>query len=306
MGSSIIRRAATLLLLGSAAMLPAPLAAQAINAPSGRTLFQHATLIRSFVQINRSSLSANGASVNVTQYVTPLALVYGFLPNWSLIAVQPYVTVDVTTRTNTARRRQDLNGFADSQLFVQYDGLYTRNSPGGLTRLSGVFGLQLPDGARRFSPRAAGYTGGAIFEKAVRLKYVLTSDFEYTFATKNTHGVGMGDHAAFDAVPAYFLIPREATPAGAAWLRRFRDHVFRNGAYFLVEFNGSWQAQMQEDGGPARNTGGTTLSISPGVQYFVTRRFLVELSAPIPAVNKLNGIQPKPEASVLFGFRYLF
>jgi len=263
-------------------------------------------LVRSFAEIDHFSLDANGTSVHGTQYIMPLALIYGFYPRWTVIVAQPYVVTDVTMRTANQTHHQSLNGLADTQFFVQYDGLYSRNSPGGLTRLSGVFGLQAPTGARRFSTGAFEYTGGLIFEKAVRLKYFFTGDFQYTFSTVNGRGVSVGDSARFDAVPAYFLISRQRLPAGAGWARKAYDRIFRNGAFLILEFNGSWHAHATNQGAETPNTGGTTLMISPGIQYFPSRRLVLEFSIPIPAVRELNGVQPKPNTSFLVGLRYLF
>ena len=296
----------SLLLVGCAGISSPELRAQEIVAPSARTLFSRATLVRSFVEVRHASLRADGKSVDVNQYVPVLAIVYGFYPKWMVVVAQPYVTVDVTSRMGSETLRENLKGLGDTQLFFQYDGLYSRNTPGGLTRLSGVFGLQAPTGAQRFSTRAVEYTGGLIFEKAVKLKYVFTGDFEYTFATENSRGVSIGDRARFDAVPAYFVISRDKAPPGASWLRKLYDRAFRNGAYLILEFNGAWQAHARNRGNEIANTGGTTLSISPGIQYWISPRMLVEFSSPIPAVKAFNGKQPEPNSTYVFGFRYLF
>lgn len=296
----------SLLLVGCMGISSSQLQAQTIVAPSGRTLFSGASLIRSSVEVNHSSLRADGQSVDVTQYVPVLAVVYGVYPKWMVIVAQPYAIVDVTSRMGDGAQRQNLNGLADMRLFVQYDGLYSRNTPGGLTRLSGVFGLQVPTGAERFSTGAVEYTGGLIFEKAVKLKYVFAGDFEYTVTTENHQGVSMGDRARFDGALSRFVISQDKAPPGASWPRKAFDRMLRYGTYFILEFNGAWQAHARTRGNQIANSGGTTLSISPGIQYFLSNRFLVEFSAPIPAIKALNGTQPEPNSTFLFGFRVLF
>jgi hypothetical protein len=296
----------SLLLVGGLGISSPELRAQTVVAPSGRTLFNRATLIRSSVEVNRSSLRADGRSVDVTQYVPSLAVVYGFYPKWMVIVAQPYVFVNATRRMRDGAQRETLNGLADTRVFVQYDGLYSRNTPGGLTRLSGIFGLQVPTGAERFSTRAVEYTGGLIFEKAVNLKYVFAGDVEYTVATENRQGVSMGDRARFDGALSRFVISPDNAPPDASWPRKTFDRIFRYGAYFILEFNGAWQAHARSRGNQIADSGGTTLSISPGIQYFLSNRFLVEFSAPIPVVKALSGIQPKPNSTFLFGFRVLF
>jgi hypothetical protein len=276
----------------------AQVAAQAIVAPSGRTLFSGATLVRSFADVTQLSLPSKADSGNTNRWVTPLALVYGVYPQWSIIAAQPFVSVDLPGN-NTS-------GLGDLQLFVQYDGLYSRNTPGGLTRLAGVFGLRAPTGADRFSTDAVAYTTGLIFEKQVRLKYVFTTDVEYTFATKNSAGLDAGDRLRFDAVPGYFIISKSEAQPGSGWLRRFYERLFRNGAYLLLELNGSWQARARAQGSEIPNTGGTLLWVSPGIQYFSSRSLVLELSSPIPVVKSLHEAQLEPTSRFIFGFRYLF
>lgn len=303
------KQTARLLCLGllvSATLFCPEAKAQSIIAPAGRTLFNRESVVRSFTEIDRFSLGSDGNSVEGTEYINPLAIVYGFRPKWQAIAVLPYVVTDITTRITGQVQEQGMNGLADTQFFVQYDGLYRKNAPGGLTRLSGIFGVQAPTGAKRFSTGAFEYTGGLIFEKAVRLKYYLTSDFEYTFATRNNQGVSTGDSAQFDVVPAYMLIARGDPPTNARWARKAYNRIFRNGTFLILEFNGTWHANSTLHGTNIANTGGTMFRISPGIQYFPSRSFLVEFSAPLPAITEVNGVQPNPRTTFLVGFRYLF
>lgn len=295
-----------ILLLGLMGMPLLHSLAQSIVAPAARTLFNRATLVRSFVEINHLSLRTDASSVEVNQIVAPLALVYGVYPKWSVIVAQPYVTAEVTTRKGNEIHKESTNGLGDLQMFAQYDGFYSRNTPGGLTRLSGVFGFQAPTGARRFSTGAFAYSGGLIFEKVTRLKYSVIGDFEYTFATENDERASRGNGARFDAVPGYFLISRDNAPTNANWLRKAYNWVFRNGAFWVLEFNGRWQARASNRGIEVNDTGGTTLSISPGIQYFLLPSLLVEFSSPIPLVKALNGTQPEPQSTFVVGFRYLF
>ncbi len=287
------------------AMASTNLLAQEIVAPSARTLFSRAALVRSFVEVKRASIRADGELTETTQYVPVLAIAYGFRPNWTVVVAQPYVSMDITSRVGSEVREKNLNGLGDTQFFVQYDGIYKRNKPGGITRVSGVFGLQAPTGANRFSTEAFEYTGGLIFEKAKSLKYVFTGDFQYTFATENRRGVSVGNRAQFDAVPAYFVISKGDSSKEASWLRKFYERAFRNGAYLILEFNGRWQGHASTRGNEVANTGGTTLMVSPGVQYFISNRFLVEFASPIPVVRDLNGKQLKPKTGFVFGFRVL-
>jgi len=288
------------------ASMACALHAQTIVAPSGRTLFRGASLLRSTFEIDRSSFNASGQSVTVTKYVPVLAVVYGFRPQWTLIAAQPYAGIQMTSRMPGMVQKLGFSGLGDTRLFIQYDGLYSRNSPGGLTRLSGVFGLQVPTGSSRITTGAAEYTAGLIFEKAVKLSYVFSADSEYTFSTANSRGISTGDSFRFDGAVARFIIPKGELASNAGPWKHAYSRIFRNGAYFIFELNGQWQASGTLRGNSNADTGGTTLAVSPGIQYFVSNSFLAELSFPIPVVRNLSGIQPRPENSVVMGFRYLF
>lgn len=306
MGTSITKGNLPLAFLGAVTLFCPGVEAQSIIAPAGRTLFDRGSLVRWSTEMDRFSLGSNGNSVEGTDYVNRLAVVYGFHPNWQAIAVLPYVVTTVTTRAAGQVQEEGVNGLADAQFFVQYDGLYSKNAPGGLTRLSGLFGVQAPTGAGRFSTGAWEYTGGLIFEKAVRLRYYLTSDFVYTLTTRNQRGIREGDGIQLDLAPAYLLIARGKSPQNATWICKAYSQIFRNGTFLILELNWTWRASSTLHGDDIADTGGTTLRISPGIQFFPSRSLVVEFSAPLPAVTHLNGVQPNPKTSFLVGLRYLF
>src|SRR5260370_37558057 len=143
MGISIVRitlplngtettRLLWLLILIAVALFCPGLKAQSIIAAAGRTLFNRESMVRSFTEIDRFSLGSGGHSGEGTEYINPLAIVYGFRPKWQAIAVLPYVVTDVTTQMAGQVQEQGKNGLADTHFFVQYDGLYSKNAPGGL------------------------------------------------------------------------------------------------------------------------------------------------------------------------------
>lgn len=284
------------------AMSVGALPGQAIVAPGGRTLFRGATLIRSLVDISDSSLQSTEQVQEIRRYTPAVAIVHGFARQWSLIVNQPFAVVE--RRLDEELHRD--GGLADLRVLVQYDGLYSRNSPGGLTRLAVVGGVRLPTGAERFSSRAAEYSAGLVFQKQTGLKYVFTADAEYTLTTESGDGFDAGDRLRFDAVPGYFLLSRGGAGPEAGWLRRFYEGAFRNGAYLIVEFNGTWRQRARNQTRMLADSGGTTVFVSPGIQYFPAESLLVEFSRPIAVVKRLHGAQPIPGARYVVGFRYLF
>ncbi|MBI3697577.1 MAG: hypothetical protein HY238_22425 [Acidobacteria bacterium] len=255
---------------------------QAILAPGGRTLFNKNLLVRSFTRIERQSISRDGSVSSRTTYIQPLALVYGIAPDWNVTAVAPFVVAESS-------------GWADTQFFVKYDSLVKRNAPGGTTRLSAEFGVQAPTGSDRFSSGAFAFLGDLVFHTARNRKFFL-ADIQYRAATRNGQGVTTGNSFGFDLAPAYLWLPGE----NRAWSR-----LFRHGVIGILELNGELQNRARTRTSAIGDTGGFTLLLSPGLQYFPRPNLVIELSVPIPVVRELNGVRPKPLAGVLVGFRYV-
>jgi len=279
MGNTII----WLLLLASIAR------GQAILAPSGRTLFNKNLLIRSFTRLERLEISRDGATMNRAVYIQPLAVVYGIAPDWNVTAVLPYVVAES-------------NGWADAQFFLKYDGLLKRNVPGGHDRLSAEFGVQAPARADRFSTGAFAYIGNAVFQTTRKQKF-FTADVQYKAATRNDNGITTGNTTNADVAVAYFWLPRPEQARNP--LSRLLSRMASQGLIGVLELNGEVQDRARTRTATLPNTGGGTMLLSPGVQYFLRRNLMLELSLPIPVVHELNGLQPKPLVGALIGFRLL-
>ncbi len=266
--------------------LPAMLEAQAIIAPGGRTLFNKNILLRSFLQIQRQSTGADSSDISTT-YLQPVALVYGVAPDWNVTAVVPFVLGGDS-------------GVADAQFFIKYDGLYKKNVPGGVTRLVAEVGVQAPTGSDRYSTGAFGFNGDLIFEVAQNQKFLIT-DLYYQQETRNDEGVKAGNRFGFDLATAYLFLP----DADDSWngLKKLLGHLFQHGIFGILELNGQIQKRAEE--GPVRidDSGGTTIFLSPGLQYFLRPNLIVDFSVPIPIVRNLNGEQPEPLVGILIGFR---
>lgn len=260
-------------------LLPGLMEAQAIVASAGRTLYNKNILFRSFTLIQRQSVPGGGSHET---FVQPVAVVYGLAPDWNVTVVAPFVL-------------NDNGGLADTNFFVKYDGLYKKNVPGGMTRLSGEFGVQAPTGVDRFSTGAFAFSGELDFE-ITRSQKFLIADVQYQASTSNNEGVSVGDQIGFDLAVAHLLYP------GSAGLL---SHIAPNGFFGILEVNGLSQKRSETRVAELRNTGGATVLLSPGLQYFLRPNLILDFSVPIPIVRDLNGEQPKPLTSFLFGFRYI-
>jgi hypothetical protein len=68
----------------------------------------------------------------------------------------------------------------------------------------------------------------------------------------------------------------------------------------VLELNGEWHAKMKAEGVHDPNSGGNTVYLSPGLRL-TADRWSGYVSAGVPIVNNLNGVQAKPGWRVLTG-----
>ncbi len=90
-----------------------------------------------------------------------------------------------------------------------------------------------------------------------------------------------------------------------AYLHRLSPIEGKN-LFAVVEANGDVAARTRARGVADENSGGHLLFLSPGVEFFPTRRLVIEFSIPVPVVRDLNGRQLKPRFSLIAGVRFLF
>jgi len=273
----------------AALFIAAPVCAQAILAPGGRTLFNQQLLFRSFSRVERRSVIEDGESVVKTRYIQPAAVVYGFAPGWQMTAEFPFVA-------------GDRSGRGDSRFFVKNDSLIKKNVPGGLTRLGAEFGVRTPTGSDELTTDAFSYLGNLVFLRARDQMHIL-ADVQYEAATRNDQDFSAGDRALFDVAFSYLFLPEspKTSPGKPKGLGRLAPH----GVFGILELNGEVRNRARDRSGRVPNTGGGFLYVSPGMQYFLKRNLILEVSVPIPVVTSVNGVQPEPETGVLFGFRYV-
>ena len=75
--------------------------------------------------------------------------------------------------------------------------------------------------------------------------------------------------------------------------------------YGVVEANLIYQDNNQSAGIDNPNSGGTTLFLLPGLQY-VTKRWIIEAGAQLPAIQDLNGTALEKDYIVRAGLRVNF
>lgn len=260
-----------------------------IVAPGGRTLFNRSVMLRSFLRLENFSVPEPQARRRA--FVNPYAVVWGFLPDWNLTLVAPFVTVDVERTLSGQRVRQTQSGFGDAQVFLKYDGLYKKNVRRGFTRLAGEFGVGVPSGRSGFTSNTVGYLFALIFSH-VRDRHWLVTDSQYLLTREKSDGVNPSDRWNYDFAYLYRLLP-------------WRGFEGKN-LFLVAELNGEFATRSRSLGVPLANSGGSILFFSPGVQFLPNRRIVLEFAAPVPIHRDLNGLQPKPTSTFIMGIRYLF
>ena len=229
---------------------------------------------------------------------------YGARADLALFAVLPVLDKELdVTPPGMARLSRSSTGIGDARLFARYT-LIKRNFPGGSFRIAPFAGLELPTGddddrdrsGLLPAPLQLGSGSWDPFLGVVATWQVL--DFEIDASTSyklNTraHGFEFGDETRFDASLQYRLWPRRLVGGLPGFL------------YGVLETNLVHQGRNRLGGLPDPDSGGSTLRLSPGLQY-VTLRWVVEAIVEIPVARDPNGRALRDDLAVRAGFRIKF
>lgn len=223
---------------------------------------------------------------------------YGIMPDLALFAAVPWL--DKRLERDGLERSEA--GIGDLRLFARYTA-FQRNWTGRTLRIAPFAGLELPTGedeARdrlgRLPPSLQPGSGGldAFFGTVATyqtLEYQLDAQLAY-----QANGEGdffePGDVFRADASLQYRLWPRTLGPGVPGFL------------YGTLEANLAHSGDLKVEG-LVRDSGGTEVFISPGLQY-VTRRWVVEAAVQLPVVRDFGPAGVESDLRVLAGFRVNF
>jgi len=201
-------------------------------------------------------------------------------------------------------RPRTISGLGDLSLSGKW-AVFVRNRPGGTSRVAVIGSVRLPtgstdavdDGGRTLprplqpgagSPALSGWLTGTL----IRDRWGVTAAFGPEWAT---------DNGSFDpgVTLRYGLALGVRFPAHVADIRTRTVQVY-------LEWNGTQRTRSREAGLVLADTGGHLAFVSPGVQWVLLPRLLVEASVQVPVLRRLHGNQPDPQARSSFGLRYLF
>ncbi len=120
-----------------------------------------------------------------------------------------------------------------------------------------------------------------------------TLDYQVDAQISYKNGFEFGDELRLDGSLQYRQWPRELGAGVPGFL------------YGVIEANLLHRDENEINGIEDGDSGGTSLHLSPGLQY-ITKRWVVEAIVQIPVVQDLNGAAQEDDFTVLAGFRVNF
>ncbi len=238
---------------------------------------------------------------SATSLVTVLG--YGVTHKLALFGVLPYVDKRLDLTVSGKRISRTASGLGDASVFARYT-LVQRDKHGRTFRVAPFAGVKAPTGdddiGDRFGrlPPAAQPGSGAwdLFGGVVATyqTFALQADGQVSYRVRNkANGVDPGNELRLDGSLQYRLWPRQLGDGVPSFL------------YGVLEANFARRDRNEVNGSDDANSGGTTLHLSPGLQY-VTRRWIVEGVVQLPVVQNLHGNALENDYVMRAGFRFNF
>jgi hypothetical protein len=260
-------------------------------------------VVRELVMTSESGddLSAADRDVNATSLVSVLG--YGVTPKLALFAVVPYADKDLGVTVSGNRVSRDSNGLGDVSVFGRFT-LIQRDQPGRTFRVAPFLGLKAPtgedderDNLGRLPPGLQAGTGAwDVFGGVVATyqTFAFQADGQVSYRINSeANEFDPGDEFRLDGSLQYRLWPRSLGEGVPSFL------------YGVLESNLVYRDNNQMDGATDDNSGGTTLYLSPGLQY-VTKRWILEGVVQLPVIQNLHGDALENDYVVHAGLRFNF
>lgn len=230
-------------------------------------------------------------------------LAYGVTGDLTLFGILPYLDKRLAFTAEGQRLSRGARDFGDLTVLGRYT-VFHDDVPGRNFRVAPFLGLKMPTAPDRVSdtrgllPPPLQPGSGSWDPLAGVIATYQTLDYEIDAAASYKHntsanGFRFGDAATLDASLQYRLWPRPLRSGVPGFL------------YGVVEANLVYQDKNDVQGTNDPNTGGTTLLLTPGLQY-VTKRWVLEGAVQLPVVQDVNGTMLKTTYGVTAGFRLNF
>jgi len=221
---------------------------------------------------------------SATSLVTVLG--YGVTHKLALFGVLPYVDKKLDFTEAGGRISRSASGLGDVSVFARYT-LVQHDQPGRTFRIAPFAGVKAPTGDDdirdifgRLPPSVQPGSGAWDVFGGIVATYqtlALQTDGQVSYRVNNkANGFDPGDELRLDGSLQYRLWPRQLGGGVPSFL------------YGVFETNLVHRGRNEVNGDDDANSGGTTVFLSPGLQY-VSKRWIVEGVVQFPVVQNLHG-----------------
>jgi Putative MetA-pathway of phenol degradation len=258
---------------------------------------------REQVVLMRSEHEPGGLQRNMQVNSLVSVLGYGVSGKLAAFIALPYADKELRLSMNGSRVGRSNDDFGDLTIFGRYT-FWQQDAPGQTFRIAGFGGVKAPTGSDDESdnlgrlpisvqPGTGAWDGfGGIVATYQTLEYQLDGQLAYR-ANGSAHSFEAGDETRLDASLQYRLWPRTLDADLVGFL------------YGVLETNLVYRDRNETHGQDDPNTGGTTLFLTPGLQ-FVTKRVILEVAVQLPVSQNLNGTALETDYLLRTGFRWNF
>lgn len=254
--------------------------------------------IRTFAKfVRKATLLQDGEEITddmnrrITIRITPVAIPYNlFSDRFQLGVILPFMDISLKTRT------QDVSssGIGDVRFFAKYL-VYQLDRKQETVRLASKVGVKLASGDEEKAPALGSGSTGYFFSSVLGWVKGRTGVYLEGIYNLNTSRdqVDFGNSFSYNLAFGYRLLPVVYEIYPSPQLNAY------------LEINGTTANKNKINDQSVDNSGGTTIFLSPGLQYVGGRRWLIEASFQYPIINEPNGIQLATDWSLSLGTRIL-
>ncbi|KAA3616809.1 MAG: transporter [Calditrichaeota bacterium] len=249
--------------------------------------------VRSFAKIIHKSVDDESKNYpKVTAIVVPLVIpVNLFNDKFQAGFILPYMNISLKLNGN----KNKTSGMGDGQIFVKYL-LFQKDAKNETFRIAAKTNIKFANGDATLQPALGSGSTDIVFSTIAgwikhRVGIYLEAKYALTGSYKSRE---FGDTFFYNLAFGYRLLPR-------IYNQYPMDQV-----NIFLELNGLIKYKDEVSGNAINDTGGSSLFLSPGLQFVVGSRWLVESSFQYPIINSWDSFQLVEDWKASFGFRFLF
>lgn len=258
---------------------------------------------RGQVVLNQSGHDPTVAARDLTTTFLVSVLGYGIDHKLAVFAVLPYADKEMSVSIAGNRLHRGSSGLSDLRMFGRYT-IVQRDRPGETFRVAPFVGITAPTGSDdvtdergRLPSSLQPGTGAWNTFAGIIMTYqtfALQADGQLSYRLNNeANSIDPGDEIRLDGSLQYRLWPNALGKGVPSFL------------YGVLEANLFYRDKNQVSGIEDDDSGGTSLYLSPGLQ-FVTRRWIVEGIVQFPVMQNLHGTALEGDYALRLGFRLNF